>query len=314
MISNKKISVVIPVYNIGKLILNLLKDIPSYVDQIYLVDDKCPLNTGKIVEKNLNQFKNLKIFYNDKNLGVGGAVKIGYLESLKNEIDIVVKIDGDNQMNPKQIEKLVKPLINNFDYAKGNRFLENNNIPNYPIARFYGNILLSFMSKLSSGYWNIFDPINGYTAITNDCLKKLDLNKIDNGYFFETDMLFNLYNHKRKVTDIPVEIKYFKDQIQNMNLMKETKNFFLKNISRFFMRIKINYFTNNFTLASLFLIVFFFTGFFTIIYGGYNYFYYNSIKEFAPTGVVVLSSISLLLMVVSLMIFFILDNFNNPNK
>ncbi len=314
MISDKKISVVIPVYNIGEKILDFLRNIPDYVDKIYLVDDKCPLRTGKIVEENLNQFKNLQILFNDKNLGVGGAVKIGYLESLKNEIDIIVKIDGDNQMNPKQIEKLIEPLIENYDYAKGNRFLEKNEIPNYPVSRFYGNIFLSFMSKLSSGYWNIFDPINGYTAITKDCLKKLDLAKIDNGYFFETDMLFNLYNHRSKVKDVPVEIKYFKDQIQNMNVVKESKNFFIKNISRFFKRIKINYFSNNFTLASLFLIVFLFTGSFTIFYGGYNYFYYSYIDKFAPTGVVVLSSISLLLMFLSLMFFLILDNFNNPNK
>ena len=314
MISNKKISVVIPAYNIGKSILKFLNDIPDYVDAIYLVDDKCPLNTGKIAEENIIQSNKLKIFFNDKNLGVGGAVKIGYLESLKNEIDIIVKIDGDNQMNPKQIEKLVEPLMADYDYAKGNRFLENNDIPNYPITRFYGNIFLSFMSKLSSGYWNIFDPINGFTAITKETLKKLDLSKIDNGYFFETDMLFNLYNNRRKVKDVPVEIKYFKDQIQNMSLIKETKNFFLKNVSRCLMRIKINYFSNNFTLGSLFFLVFLLTGVFTIFYGGYNYFYYSYINEFAPTGVVVLSSISLLIAILSLMIFLILDNFNNPNK
>ena len=104
MISNKSISVIIPVFNIGENIINFLKRIPVYVDQIYLIDDCCPLKTGKIAEGRRSDFKNLNIFYNNKNLGVGGAVKVGYQESLRNNIDIIIKIDGDNQMNPSEIE------------------------------------------------------------------------------------------------------------------------------------------------------------------------------------------------------------------
>ena len=315
MISNKSISVVIPVFNVGESIKNFLKQIPEYVDQIYLIDDCCPLKTGKIAEERKSDFKKVSIFYNNKNLGVGGAVKVGYQESLKNNIDIIVKIDGDNQMNPNEINKLVEPLLNGeYGYGKGNRFLMKEEIENYPIVKFYGNIFLSFMSKLSSGYWDIFDPINGYTAITKECLQKLNLDKIDNGYFFESDMLYNLYLCKFRVKDIPVKIKYYKNQIQNMSVIKESFNFLFKNISRTIRRVKIIYFNNNFTLGSFFAGMFFLNFVFTLFYGGFNYFYHYISNEFAPTGVIVISAVSLLLMFLSLMIFLILDSFNNPNK
>ncbi|MDB4153605.1 glycosyltransferase family 2 protein [Candidatus Pelagibacter sp.] len=315
MISNKLIAAVVPVFNVGENIKAFLKQIPEYVDQIYLIDDCCPLKTGKIVEENISNFKKVSISYNNKNLGVGGAVKVGYQESLKNNIDIIVKIDGDNQMNPNEINKLVEPLLSGvYDYTKGNRFLMKGEIENYPKVKFYGNIFLSFMSKLSSGYWDIYDPINGYTAITKECLQKLSLDKIDNGYFFESDMLFNLYLDKFRVKDIPVEIKYYKNQIQNMSIIKESFNFFFKNISRTFKRVKIVYFKNNFTLGSFFAGMFFINAVLTIFYGGSNYLYHYLLNEFAPTGVIVISSIFLLLTSLSFMIFLILDNYNNPNR
>lgn len=315
MILDKSISVVIPVFNVGEDIIDFLKQMPEYVDQIYLIDDFCPLNSGKIVEKRKSDFKKITIIYNKKNLGVGGSIKVGYQESLKKNFDIIVKIDGDNQMNPNEMDKLIEPLLNGeYNYSKGNRFLMNEEIINYPKVKFYGNIFLSFISKLSTGYWDIFDPINGYTAITKESLQKLNLSKIDNGYFFETDMLFNLYLNGAKVKDVPVQIRYFENQIQNMNISKETFNFLFKNISRIIKRLKATYFKNNFSLGSLFLGSFFLSSMFTLLYGGFNYFENFILNSFAPTGVVMISSIGFLIMFVSLIIFLIFDNIINPNN
>lgn len=315
MISNKKISVVIPVYNVGETIINFLSKIPDYVDKIYLIDDCCPLGTGEIAKKSSLSPSKLTIIFNKKNLGVGGAVKVGYEKCLSDKSDVVIKIDGDNQMDPAQIEKLVEPILSmNIDYCKGNRFLKMLEIENYPSIRFYGNIFLSFMSKLSSGYWDIYDPVNGFTAINSNVLKKLNFDKIDDGYYFESDMLFSLYLLKAKVKDIPVNIKYFKNSIQNMNIMKESFNFFFKNLNRTFKRLKKTYLLNNFSVGSFFVLSFFINLFLTITYGGFNYFYHLFLTKFAPTGVVLLSSIFLLLTILSLMIFLIIDNLNNPNK
>ena len=135
-------------------------------------------------------------------------------------------------MDPSEIIKIIEPIVSEkFEYSKGNRCLKNSLIENYPISRFYGNIFLSFMSKLSTGYWDLFDPINGFTAIKVETLKKLNLNKIDNGYYFESDMLFNLYHHKIKIKDVPVTIRYFKNQKQNLNVFKESFNFFNKKLN-----------------------------------------------------------------------------------
>ena len=239
MILNKKISVIIPVYNVGETIVDFINRIPNYIDNIYLIDDCCPLKTGEIAKEKILNYPKLSVIFNKKNLGVGGAVKVGYEKCLTDDSDIIVKIDGDNQMDPEQIAKLVDPIISmNIDYCKGNRFLNTLEIENYPTIRFYGNIFLSFMSKLSSGYWDIYDPVNGFTAIKSEILKKLNFNKIDSGYYFESDMLFNIYLLKGTVRDVPVNIKYFKNKIQNMNIMKESFNFFFKNLNRTFRRIK----------------------------------------------------------------------------
>ena len=275
----------------------------------------CPLKTGIHAKKEHKNINKLKIIFNENNLGVGGAVKIGYQESLNDNADIIVKIDGDNQMDPNEIKKIIDPLINeNYDYVKGNRFLNNIQIENYPLSRFYGNIFLSFMSKLSTGYWDLFDPINGFTGIKREVLQRLNLVNIDDRYYFESDMLFNLYNNKAKVKDVPVTITYDKDQIQNLNVFKESFNFFFKNLVKIYKRIKFNYFNRNFGLGSFFITSFLFFFIFTICYGGYNYIYYLSLNSFAPTGKILISAISCLLMILSLMIFLIIDNLNNPNK
>jgi len=314
MIHGKKISIVIPVYNVGDGIITLIQKVPDFIDRVYLVDDKCPINTGKKYE-NSNQYNNkVKVIYNNKNLGVGGAVKAGYRESIKDHYEFIIKMDGDNQMDPTQIEKLIDPLLKGYNYSKGNRFLGKHRIKNYPLPRLYGNIFLSLFSKLSSGYWDIYDPINGFTAIKRECLINLNLEGIDNGYFFETDMMYNLYLGRNRIKDVSVDIKYFKDHIQNMSLIKESFNFFSKNLSRFYKRIKTTYFNNNFTLGTFFISSFILSGLFTLFYGGSNYLHYRSLNSFTPTGIIVISSSFLLLTFLSLMIFLILDNINNPNN
>ncbi len=315
MIFNKSVAVVIPVYNVGSKAIEVISNIPDFVDKIYLIDDSCPLKTGGIVEKHFTNITKLKVLYNSKNLGVGGAVKIGYVESLKNNFDFVVKIDGDGQMNPVDIIKLIEPMQNNYEYTKGNRFLDKIEFEHYPIVRFYGNIFLSFLSKLSTGYWDIFDPINGYTCIKNSALRKINLQKISDRYFFETDILYNLYLSKVKVKDIPINIKYFDNQIQNLNILRETVNFSIKNISRIYRRINYTYFGNNFTIGSFFILSSFLLFLFSLLFGGYNWIKYSFVLDnFAPTGIIVISATFLLISIIFFGAFLFVDNNNNPNK
>jgi len=133
----------------------------------------------------------------------------GYQAAISDRVDVVVKIDGDGQMAPELLPKFVAPIaVHDADYTKGNRFYDLANINRMPAVRILGNAVLSFLSKLSTGYWDIFDPTNGYTAIHARVLKSLPLDRISPGYFFETDMLFRMNTVRAVVVDVPMDAVY----------------------------------------------------------------------------------------------------------
>ena len=205
---SKKIAVVIPCYKVKIFILPLLSAIGSEVSTIYVVDDKCPEETGKWVERNITDAR-IKVIYNTENQGVGGATIAGYRQALEDGADIVVKLDGDGQMSPALLPAFVKPILSGAaDYVKGNRFFYLHSLVKMPVGRVIGNALLSFITKVSSGYWNIFDPTNGYTAIHRTALALLPLSKIHKGYFFESDILLHLNLIKAVVSDVQMEAVY----------------------------------------------------------------------------------------------------------
>ena len=205
-----KIAVVIPSYKVKAHILNVISSIGPEVDLIYVVDDKCPQESGNHVLMN-NKDERVKVIFNDTNKGVGGAVMNGYQSAIADGAEIIIKIDGDGQMDPSLIVDFIRPIIDGeADYTKGNRFFNLESLASMPKIRLFGNAVLSLMTKLSSGYWNLFDPTNGYTAIHADIAKYLPFEKISNRYFFETDMLFRLNTLKAVVIDIPMEAKCIK--------------------------------------------------------------------------------------------------------
>jgi len=184
MLSSQKIAVIIPTYKVKDQIGKVISSIPDFVWRIYVVDDCCPVETGKYVEANFNEDR-LIVLYNAENKGVGGAVKAGYVQALNDGAQIMVKIDGDNQMDAELIPYFVEPIISGeADYTKGNRFWDLEKINAMPKMRLIGNSLLSLMTKFSSGYWQNFDPTNGYTAIHAGSARHLPLYKISNRYFY----------------------------------------------------------------------------------------------------------------------------------
>jgi glycosyltransferase involved in cell wall biosynthesis len=185
------------------------------------------------------------------NKGVGGAVISGYRAALKAGADIVVKLDGDGQMDPRFILNLVTPIMRGeADYAKGNRFCSFFAVRRMPWSRLAGNAVLSFMTKLSSGYWSLFDPTNGYTAINACALTKLDLKNISERYFFETDMLVHLSNVRAVVADVPMEASYG-DEVSNLKIRRIVGEFLIKHFRALIRRIVYQYFMRDFSLASL---------------------------------------------------------------
>lgn len=245
-----KIGVVIPCYKVCKHIMQVISKCGDEVWRIYIVDDCCPEGSGKYVD-NLTDDSRVCVLYHEQNQGVGGAVMTGYRAALADGVDVIVKIDGDGQMDASLIPIFIEPILDGeADYTKGNRFFDLEQIQVMPKIRLFGNAVLSFMTKLSSGYWDLFDPTNGYTAIHADVARHLPFEKISQRYFFETDMLFRLNTLGAVVFDIPIDAKYG-DEVSNLKIANIVSEFLLKHIRNFSKRIFYNYYLRDMSLASI---------------------------------------------------------------
>jgi len=234
MYKNKKIGLVIPCYKVSKIINKVIKSIPDFVDKIYLVDDKCPENSVKKVK---SKSRKLKKIYRSKNGGVGAAVKDGYTFSLKDKNYLTVRIDGDGQMDLKLIRNFIDPIINNkADFTKGNRFMDLTFLKKMPPIRIIGNILFSLIGNIITKKITIFDFLNGYTSIKNIALKKIIKTNLDNDYYFDTILIYQLVKLRLKILDIKMKAKY-ENEKSNINILTTGFSFLLKNIY-FFLGIK----------------------------------------------------------------------------
>jgi dolichol-phosphate mannosyltransferase len=244
------IGVVIPAYKVKSQILKVIASIGPEVQKIIVVDDACPEKSGDHVKINTKDPR-VEIIFNSLNLGVGGAVKTGYKRALELDLDIVVKIDGDGQMDNSKIEELVGPIKSGLaDYTKGNRFFDVEAVRSMPKIRILGNLGLSFMTKLSSGYWQIFDPNNGFTAISRNKLQLIPLEKVDNRYFFESDMLFRLNLEGADVEDISMPAIYGSEK-SNLSIRRVLIEFPVKHTRNLVKRILYTYYLRDFNLASI---------------------------------------------------------------
>jgi glycosyltransferase involved in cell wall biosynthesis len=188
------------------LIEKTLRSIPPYVDKIYAVDDGSQDDTADKI-KNVDDAR--VVLIQQKNGGVGAAITSGYKKALEDNIDIVAVMAGDNQMDPDYLPDLLDPIIDGkAGYTKGNRLLNSRLRKGMSIWRSLGNYILSFLNKIASGYWNVSDPQNGYTAISSSALKKLDLDKTYRGYAFENDMLVRLNIHDISVKNVAIPARY----------------------------------------------------------------------------------------------------------
>lgn len=235
------IAVVIPSYKVTKHILDVIAGIDASVSRIFVIDDCCPEKTGKFVQRHCSDDRVIVLFH-EENQGVGGAVMTGYRAAMEYGSDIIVKVDGDGQMDPVLIKYFVEPIANGeADYTKGNRFFDLENISEMPKIRLFGNAVLSFMSKMSTGYWDLFDPTNGYTAIHANVLRHIPFDKMSKRYFFETDILFRLNTLRAVVIDVPMDAKY-SDEISNLKIHNVIGEFLFKHLRNAFKRVFYNYY------------------------------------------------------------------------
>lgn len=289
------VAVVIPAYRVENRILSVISSIPDYIDHIIVVDDASPDHTSDLVMSVSNP--KLHLIRHEKNQGVGGAMLSGYSFALSLGADIVVKVDGDGQMDLEYLPYLLEPIQSfHADYTKGNRFLHYEALKTMPFMRKFGNLSLTFFTKVASGYWNIFDPTNGYTAISAKRLKALNPWRISKNYFFETSMLCELRRTNAVVEDVAIPAIYA-DEKSSINILRElllfSRNLFKRTVSR----IGFQYFLFDFTATSLYFIISFVLGTFGVIWGITKWVHSAQTNIPATTGTVLIAVLPIILAV-----------------
>lgn len=242
-------AVVIPCFRVKAHILDVIRRVPSEVQKIYVVDDCCPEKCGEFVQSTSMDAR-VEVIFHEKNLGVGGAMVSGYQRALQDGYEIVAKIDGDGQMDPALLPSFFAPIVSGkADYTKGNRFYRMESLQGMPWVRLIGNAFLSFVSKLVTGYWDMMDPNNGYTAIHRTALDLIPLEKIEKRYFFETDLLFRLGTTRAVVIDVPMNAIYA-DEKSSLRIGNILTTFPQRYLTRIFKRVAYNYFGRDFNVGS----------------------------------------------------------------
>lgn len=305
------LAVVIPSYRVKAHILDVIARIGPEVAMIFVVDDACPDGSGAYVGEQCRDPR-VRVLRHEVNRGVGGAMMTGYRAALGAGADIIVKVDGDGQMDPALIPHIARPVLaRQADYAKGNRFHSLWNVRRMPRVRLYGNAALSFMTKLSSGYWGIFDPTNGFTAIHAAALERIEFANVSERYFFETDMLINLGNARAVVADVPMEAVYA-DEVSNLRIRSELWPFLRTHLREVVKRIFYTYFLRDFSPATLQLLIGAIFLLFGTIYGAAEWYRSVSTGEIASTGTVMIAVLPIILGVQLLLNFLAFDMANEP--
>ena len=308
-----RIAVAIPCYKVSQHVLGVISGIGPEVNVIYAVDDACPDGSGRFIEEH-NSDPRVRVLYNPQNRGVGGAVVTAYEAAIADGMDIVVKIDGDGQMNPALLPLFIRPLIRRqADYTKGNRFYRPESLRGMPPVRMFGNAVLSLMTKFSCGYWSSMDPTNGYTAIHTAVLRQLPLAKLERRYFFETDMLYHLNTIRAVVHDVPMDSVYASEE-SNLKVSKILPEFLGKHISRLIKRYVYLYILRDFNIGSLYSVLGALLCLIGITFGGFHWLHGMATGLPASSGTVMFAALPLIIGIQFLIAFLHYDVSNVPRE
>lgn len=250
--SGERIAVVIPAYRVANQIEKVLSGIPDFVERIIVVEDAGPDDTAARVKRVTDP--RVHLIRHDHNRGVGGAMKTGFADAIDSGMDIVVKMDGDDQMDPAAMGRLLVPIVSGrADMAKGNRYHDFKSLKRMPIERIIGNAGLTFLIKMASGYWNMFDPTNGYFAIRTDVLRRINLDRLPERYFFESGFLIQLGIVGAVVADVPIPARYGQE-LSSLSVTRTLCEFPPRLLWGMVRRIFWRYFVYDFSAVSVFLL------------------------------------------------------------
>jgi glycosyltransferase involved in cell wall biosynthesis len=294
-LKSHSIAAVLPAYRVEAQIQGVLRELPPYLKHVVVVDDASPDRTAALVREAAKRDRRVVLLRHEKNQGVGAAMVTGFRKAHELGAEIIVKIDGDGQMDIGHLPALLAPLVHGkADYAKGNRFRDFAALRKMPISRRIGNIGLGFLAKAATGYWNLFDPTNGFLAIRSGALEQLPLDQIDRGYYFEISMLANLYLLGAVVQDVPMPARY-RDEVSNLAVERVLLEFPFKLLGTLLRRVLLKNFLYDFSMVSIYLLAGVPLLLFGTIFGGIKWLQYWRLGIPAPTGTVILPTLSVLL-------------------
>jgi len=309
----QRVCVVIPCYNVAPHIAAVLAAVPAYVDQIIAVDDGSRDDTLKMLEAATD--KRVEVVRHDRNRGVGAAMRTGLARGAEAGADLLVKVDGDDQMDLAELSKLLDALVDDprSGYAKGNRLVDQKALSRMPRLRVIGNFALTFLTKLASGYWYVVDPQNGYLAIRRVVWELLDPARISDGYFFENDMLVGLNILDIPVRDVPIPARYG-DERSYLRVRRVLLPFAFLLIRRTIYRVYAKYMLRDFSPIALFLLAGLPLFIWGVVFGAYQWWSHAQEGIATPTGTVIVSVVPLILGFQLLLQALVLDIENSPRS
>lgn len=303
---------VIPCYKVKDHIARVIARTPAWVEGIVCVDDGCPEGSGDYIAANIDDPR-VRLVRLPENRGVGGATLAGYAEADRLGGRILVKVDGDDQMDLTYLGQLVAPIVlGEADYTKGNRFTSISHLTAMPRVRIFGNAALSFAAKVSTGYWNVFDPTNGFTAIEASVARRVREKRVSQRFFFETDLLYHLGALRAVVRDVPIPARYG-DEVSNLRISAIVGPFALKHLTNFVQRILGQYFVRDFNVATLELMAGTAFGLFGLSYG-LHWMATRTPGLAASAGVVMAAALPVIIGVQLLLQAMHFDVFNVPSR
>lgn len=289
-----KIAVVVPCYNVAGHLTRVVETLPDYVRWIILVNDASRDETGRLIDRLAGE--RVIVIHLPQNQGVGGAMLAGLEKAAQLGADILIKMDGDGQMDPARLPQLIEPLVSgSADYTKGNRFRSALSLAPMPLVRKIGNAALSLMTRFASGYWNVFDPNNGYTAMRREIFEILPKEMIHPRYFFESSMLITLGILRAVVTDVPMDARYGAE-CSHLNVWRSLFEFPWNLIAGFSRRVWLQKILYSLTIEAVLGILGFFLFSAGAIFGIIEFIHYALLlKTAAPAGTVMTAALPVFL-------------------
>jgi glycosyltransferase involved in cell wall biosynthesis len=312
LLMDARVWIVAPCYKVREHIGRVIACAPAWVQGIVCVDDACPQGTADYIEAEISDPR-VVVMRLAENQGVGGAVMAGYAEATRRGARILVKVDGDDQMDLAYLSQLVVPIIlGEADYTKGNRFSSARHLTGMPGIRVFGNAVLSFAAKASTGYWNIFDPTNGFTAMESSVARLVARKPVARRFFFETDLLYHLGTLRAVVRDVPIPARYA-DEVSNLKIGAVAGAFAFRHLRNFVRRVFGQYFVRDFNVATLEMLF----GAALLAFGGAYGLHWLAVREpgqVASAGIVMAAALPVIVGVQLLLQSINFDAMNVPTR